>query len=185
MNIQSLIMFGISVSIFLAVLAVGMGVEPADLKYVLSKPARLVRSLLAMMVLAPIVAVIVCKTFSLHPAVIVALTTLSIAPVCALFSHAMLPLVAPGHFSYARGLFFASTVLSVILTPLAVEVIQMIFGEREAVHIRPLAVAKVFFGSVLLPLGIGLAIGHWWPAARRWIPARGGIDHAMPVPHLR
>jgi len=24
---------------------------------------------------------------------------------------------------------------------------------------------------VLLPVGIGLATGRWWPAARRWIPA--------------
>jgi bile acid:Na+ symporter, BASS family len=29
----------------------------------------------------------------------------------------------------------------------------------------------VVIGSVLLPLGIGLAIGRWWPAAMRWIPA--------------
>jgi hypothetical protein len=33
-----------------------------------------------------------------------------------------LPCVAPGHAAYARGLFFASTVLSVGLTPLAVEI---------------------------------------------------------------
>jgi hypothetical protein len=46
MSIQLLVMFGITVRIFLAVLAVGMRVEPADLKYVLSQPARLGRSLL-------------------------------------------------------------------------------------------------------------------------------------------
>lgn len=171
MSIRSLILFGITLSIFLQVLTVGMRVEPADLKYVLSRPARLVRSLLAMMILAPLVVIIVCKTFSLHPAVIVALTTLSIAPVGALFSQAVLPLVAPVHFAYARGLFFASTVLSVFLTPLAVDVIQALFGQGEAVHIRPLAVGKVVISSVLLPLGIGLAIGRWRPSVRRWLPA--------------
>jgi bile acid:Na+ symporter, BASS family len=99
--------------------------------------------------------------------VIVALVTLAIAPVGALFSQAMLPLVAPGHAAYARGLFFASTVLSVVLTPLAVEVINVLFGAD--MHVNPIAVAQVVVGSVL-PLGIGLAIGRWWPAARRWIP---------------
>src|SRR5262245_34071438 len=105
MNIQSLIGLGIAVSIFLGVLAVGMRVAPADLPYVLSKPSRLAVALLAMNVLAPIVAIIVCKTFSLHPAIAVGLVTLSIAPVGSLFSANMTPLVTPGHASYARGLF--------------------------------------------------------------------------------
>ena len=166
MSLDSLIGLGFTVSIFLGVLAVGLRVAPADLRYLWGKPARLVRSLLAMNVVAPIVAVMVCKMFSLHPAVTLALVTLAIAPVGALFSQAMLPLVAPGHFAYARGLFFASIVLSVVLTPLAVELIQMIFGGN--VHVDPLTAAKVVVGSVLLPLGIGFAIAHWWPAARRW-----------------
>lgn len=169
MSIQSLIMLGLTLSIFLTVLTIGVQAAPADLRCVFSRPSQLARSLLAMNVLGPIVAVAVCKIFSLHPAVIVALVTLSVAPVGALFSKAMLPLVAPDHQAYARGLFFASTVLSVILTPLAVEVIRMIFGGE--VHVGPLAVAEVVVGSVLLPLGLGLAIGRWRPAARRWIPA--------------
>src|SRR5262247_2013219 len=166
MRFQSLIGLAFPASIFLAVLAVGMRVAPADLRYLLSRPSRLFRSLLAMNVLAPVIAVLVCKMFSLHPAVIVALVTLAVAPVGALFSQAMLPLVAPGDAAYARGLFFASIVLSVVLTPLTVELIQAILGGHE--HVHPLAVAKVVIGSVLLPLGIGFAIARWWPAAKRW-----------------
>src|SRR5512138_905299 len=171
MNIQSLILAGITLSIFLTVLSIGMRVAPGDLQCVLSNPPRLVRALLAMNLLGPIVTIIICKTFSLHPAVIVGLVTLSIAPVGAMFSKAMLPLVAPSNPAYARGLFFASTVHSVVLTPLAVEVIQRLFGEGEVVHVSPLTVAQVVISSVLLPLGIGLAIGHWRPATRRWVPA--------------
>jgi BASS family bile acid:Na+ symporter len=162
-----LIGLALTASIFLAVLAVGMRVAPADLRYLLSNPSRLMRSLFAMNILAPIIAVMVCRTFSLHPAVTVALVTLSVAPVGALFSQSMLPLVTPGRGSYAHGLFFASTVLSVILTPLAVEVIQAIFGAD--VHVKPLTIAQVVIGSVLVPLGIGLAVGRWWPAAKQWI----------------
>ena len=166
MSIQSAIGLAFPASIFLAVLAVGMRVAPADLRYLLSRPSRLFRSLLAMNVLAPVIAVLVCKMFSLHPAVIVALVTLAVAPVGALFSQAMLPLVAPGDAAYARRLFFASIVLSVVLTPLTVELIQLIFGGE--VHVNPLPVAEVVVSSVLLPLGIGLAIAQWWPAAMRW-----------------
>ena len=40
----------------------------------------------------------------------------------------MLALVAPGRGAYAHGLFFTTTLLSVVLTPLAVEVINLLFG---------------------------------------------------------
>jgi predicted Na+-dependent transporter len=164
-----LIGLALMASIFLGVLAVGMRVVPGDLQYLWSRPSRLARSLLAMNVLAPIVVVLVCRTFSLHAAVVVALVTLSIAPVGALFPQTMLPLVAPLNASYGRGLFFTSTVLSVVLTPLAVEVIDVLFAKD--VHVSPMAVAQVVIRSVLLPLGVGLAIGRWWSAAKRWIPA--------------
>src|SRR5690606_11146779 len=171
MDIQSLILAGITLSIFLTVLSIGMRMAPGDLQCVLSNPPRLARALLAMNILGPIVTIAICKTFSLHPAVIVGLVTLSIAPINAMFSKAMLPLVAPSNPAYARGLFFASTVLSVVLTPLPVEVIQRLFGEGEVVHLSPLLVAQVVIGSVLLPLGIGLAIGRWRAVTRNWVPS--------------
>ncbi len=171
MHIQSLIIAGITLSIFLTVLSIGMRVTLGDLQCVLSRPSRLVRALLAMNVLLPIVTIIVCKTVSLHPAVIVALVTLSVAPVNAMFSKSMLPLISPSNRAYARGVFFASTVLTVIVTILAVEVIQWLFGDGKIVHVSPLTVAKVVISSVLLPLGIGLALGYWRPATRNWVPA--------------
>jgi BASS family bile acid:Na+ symporter len=168
MSIQTLIFLALNVSIFLAVLAVGMRVTIADLLYVLRRPSLLFRSLLAINVAGPIVAIVVCKTFSLHPAVIVALVALAIAPVSNIFTLLVLPLVEPGRAAYVRGLLFASTVLSVVVTPLSVEVIQLVFGGH--VHVNPLAVIQVVVASMLLPLGIGLAIGRWWPAATRWVP---------------
>jgi BASS family bile acid:Na+ symporter len=169
MSIQAVLLLALQASIFLTVLTVGMRVAPGDLSYVLSNPSRLSRSLLVLNVLGPVVAVGVCETFSLHPAVIVGLVTLAIAPVSNLFTVSMSPLVAPENAAYARGLLFASTVLSVVLTPLSVEVIQRIFG--GGVHVNPLAVAQVVVGTMLLPLGVGLAIARRWPASRRWIPA--------------
>jgi BASS family bile acid:Na+ symporter len=121
-----------------------------------------------MSVLIPIVTLIVCRSFSLHPAVIVGLVTLSVAPVGALFSAAMMPLVAPGNAAYARGLLFASALLSVILTPVAVQVIAKIYGGD--LQVPPLAIARVVLTSVLLPLGVGLLLGNRWPSTRGWIP---------------
>ena len=88
-----------------------------------------------MNILGPIVAVIVCRFFALHPAVIVALVTLSMTPVGALFPQGMLALVGTGRGAYTHGLFVATTVLSVVLTPLAVEVINVLYGED--LHLQP------------------------------------------------
>lgn len=169
MSIVTLVGAVLGLSIFLAVLTEGMVVTGADIRYLFSRPARLVRTVLAMNVLGPVVVVTVCQLFSLHPAVIVALVTLSIAPVGALFPQGMLQLVAPGHGAYAHGLLFGTSLLSVVLTPLAVEVINLTFGGE--IHVNPLTVAEVAVGSLLLPLGLGLAIARWWPEARRFVPA--------------
>jgi hypothetical protein len=91
-------------------------ISAAELRHLFSKPAQLVRALVAINVLPPAIAIAVCKTFSLHPAVIVGLVTRSMAPVSNLFPQAMLPLLAPARTAYEYGLSFASTVLSVILT---------------------------------------------------------------------
>ena len=159
----------IQLSVIFGVVAAGMTTAPSDLSYVLKQPSRLVRALLVLSFLAPVVTVIVCRSFSLHPAIIVGLVTLSIAPVGALFAAAMMPLVAPANAAYARGLLFASALLSVILTPLAVQAIATIYGND--VRVPPMSVARVVITSVFLPLGIGLWLGNRWPATRPWIPS--------------
>jgi BASS family bile acid:Na+ symporter len=169
MSVQAALLLALQASIFLTVLTIGMNTSGADLRSVFSNPSRLLRALLALNVLGPVVAVLVCKMFSLHPAVIVGLVTLAVAPVSNLFPKAMAALVGLDRAAYARGLFFASAVLAVILTPLAVEMINVLFGSDQ--HVNPMAVARVVLATVLVPLGLGLLIGRWWPTARRGIPA--------------
>ena len=174
MSFKEIVPIAMQASVFLTVLTVGMETSAAALRSLFGQPSRLVGALLAMNVFGPIVAVLICSMFSLHPAVIVGLVALSVAPVASLFPRKVLPLVGPDHVAYAHGLFFASAVLSVVLTPLAVEVMKLFFGRD--IQVTPLAVARVVVASMLLPLGIGLAVGRWRPAAARWIPAirRGG-----------
>ena len=167
MSSQTLILVALQFSIFLSMLTMGMGTSAADLRSLMSQPSRLVRSLVAINMLAPAIAIAVCKAFSLHPAIIIGLMTLSVAPVSNLFVQSMLPLVGPARASYAYGLFFASSVVSALVTPLAVLVVQAIFGGDD--RVSPLAVAQVVISSVLLPLGIGLLVGRRWPASKRLI----------------
>ena len=170
--LRALTVGAFGITIFLAVLVEGVVVSRADVGYVFSKPRRLVRTILAMNVLGPIVAIIVCRLFALHPAVIVALVTLSMTPVGALFPQGMLGLVRPERGAHAHGLFVATTLLSVVLTPLAIEAINVLYGED--LHLSPVTVASVAVGALLLPLCIGVVIGRFFssrPAAKRWVPA--------------
>jgi BASS family bile acid:Na+ symporter len=167
--LRALTVGAFGITIFLAVLVEGVVVSRADVGYMFSKPGRLVRTILAMNVLGPLVAIIVCRLFDLHPALIVALVTLSMTPVGALFPQGMLPLVGTERGAHAHGLFVATTLLSVVLTPLAIEVINVLYGED--LHLSPLTVTNVAVGSLLLPLGMGLVIGRFFPAAKRWVPA--------------
>ena len=167
--LRALTVGAFGITIFLAVLVEGVVVSRADVGYMFSKPGRLVRTVLAMNVLGPLVAIIVCRLFDLHPALIVALVTLSMTPVGALFPQGMLPLVRTERGAHAHGLFVATTLLSVVLTPLAIEVINVLYGED--LHLSPLTVTNVAVGSLLPPLGMGLVIGRFFPVAKRWVPA--------------
>ena len=167
--LQAITVGAFGITIFLAVLVEGVVVSRTDVEYLFRNPGRLVRTILAMNVLGPIVAIIVCRLFALHPAVIVALVTLSMTPVGALFPQGMLGLVRTERGAHAHGLFVATTLLSVVLTPLAVEVINVLYGED--LHLSPLTVASVAVGALLLPLCLGLLIGRVFPAAKRWVPA--------------
>ena len=166
MSLQIVAHAALGLSIFLALFAEGTVISLADVRYLFGKPRRLMRTLLAVNVLSPLVAVLVCRTFSLHPAVMVALVTLACAPVGGLFPQAMLALVPAGRAVYAHGVFFATTLLSVLLTPPSVELLNLVFGGD--VHIRPLMVAEVAIGAMLLPLGLGIAIGRHWRGLRSW-----------------
>lgn len=164
--LRALTVGAFGITIFLAVLVEGMVVSRADIGYLFANPGRLVRTVLAMNVLGPIVAILVCRLFDLHPAVTVALVTLSMTPVGALFPQGMLPLVRAERGAHAHGLFVATTLLSVVLTPLTVAVIGLLYGQD--LHLSPFTVASVAIGTLLMPLGIGLGIGRFFPAAKRW-----------------
>jgi hypothetical protein len=90
----------------------------------------------------------------------------------------MLLLVAPQRAAYAHGLFFASTVLSVILTPLAVEVINLIYSGDE--HVNLLVVAQVALGTVLLAVLVSEAAVVPYKLWRKRLRAAGPAAAARP-----
>src|ERR1051325_2472887 len=81
MNLAALISLGLKVSIVLLVFGLGLRVNAQDTIYLLRRTGLLWRSLLAMNVVMPLVAVALVAAFDLHPAVKLALVALSVSPV--------------------------------------------------------------------------------------------------------
>src|SRR5206468_6144205 len=59
------------------------------------------------------------------------------------------------------GLLVATALLSVVIIPLALEVFEALFS--IPLSIKPFAVAKIAFTTVLIPLVIGIALAHYAP----------------------
>lgn len=69
---------------------------------------------------------------------------------------------AGGASSYALGLLVAAAVLSIVFTPLAVELLGMAFGVPAGMPAA--AIARLVLLTVLVPLAAGLLAGHVAPA---------------------
>ena len=152
-------------SIFLIVFSLGLRANHADVLYLLSRPGRLSRSLLAMNVIMPLVAVGLSLAFNLHPAVKTALVCLSLAPVPPILPKKELK--AGGHGSYVIGLLFAAALLAIVFIPLAEHVLRILFN--VGIDRPPTMVVGLVAVTVLLPLVAGILARRLAPAlAERW-----------------
>lgn len=154
------ILLVIKVSLALTVLATGMRAGPGDHLWLFRRPSLLARTVLAMNVMMPLVAVLLVSLLGLDPAVKVALVALSISPVPPLFSKKVLK--SGGVASYTVGLLFAVSVLSVVMVPLVAWTVGRLFA--TPVRIPPRVVLSLVGVVILLPLIAGMLIRRLAPA---------------------
>ncbi|MCI0387707.1 MAG: Na+-dependent transporter [Acidobacteria bacterium] len=159
MSLAALIPLVMKVSIFLTVFSLALHASVDDTLYLLRRPSQLLRSMISMNVIMPLIAAFIAASFHLHPAVEIALIALAVSPV-----PPVLPKKATkvgGIGSYAYGLLVAAALLSIVLTPLAVNLVGKLFGRDAA--ISPVAIAQIILVAVLLPLAAGIAVRHLAP----------------------
>src|SRR5262245_12357483 len=126
-------------SMALMVFSVGLHARVDDIAYLLHRPGLLVRSLLAMNVLMPAVAIGIAIAFpELDRPLKIALIALSVSPVPPILPGTQLK--AGGRESYVVGLLVVAAIVSIVFVPTAAEIIGRFFGED--VHTEPDAIAK-------------------------------------------
>ena len=153
MTIASLIPIVLQLSIVGVVFAMGLGTSLADVLAVRHRPGELVRSLLAMDIIMPAVAVALTLALDLPPAVKIALVALALSPIPPLLPRRQTK--AGGSSSHAMGLLVVAGLFAIVFIPVALEVIERMFS--LPLSLSPLAVAKVVGISILLPLAGGIA----------------------------
>ncbi|HYW13612.1 MAG TPA: hypothetical protein VE871_16745 [Longimicrobium sp.] len=160
MTLATLLPLVLRLSIAGTVLAVGLRTRREDVMYVFRDSARFARSMGAMIVVMPLLALALAAVLDLHPAVKVALVGLAVSPV-----PPMLPrkeMKAGGRGSYAVGLLFATALLSIVTVPLAVHLVGEALDAPRS--LTAMAVGSVVLATVIGPLALGVVIRTFAPS---------------------
>ncbi len=159
MNIAALIMLALKASVFLNVFALGLNARPLDATYLFRNPGRLAQSLTSMYLVMPLFAAALAYAFDLHPAVKIALVALAVAPIPPLLPKRAMKV--GGESCYTIGLFVAASLLSIIFTPLAIEMIGRFFNTPMRIPLA--AIARLVLFTVIVPLGAGMLVRRLAP----------------------
>ena len=161
MTLTQAIAFSIQASMALMVFCVALHATFDDVLYLARKPGLLARSLLAMNVIMPAVAIGIALLFpDLSRPLRAALITLAVSPVPPILPGKELK--AGGRSAYVVGLLAAAALVSIVFVPIAAYLIGRIFG-REVVT-SPATVAWIVGTSLLAPLLAGVAVRRLAPS---------------------
>lgn len=133
--------------------AIGLGSTPADLTYLLRRPALLLRSLFAMYVSIPLAALAIVQTVPLPPGVRTAILVLAISAGAPLLPRKLMKL---GREGYVFSLVVLSSLLAVVAVPAWLVVLGPYFA-RES-EVGPRAVGLLVAKAALAPLLVGMIL---------------------------
>lgn len=159
MDHPTLLIF-VKITIFALMLAIGVNLPLQQLISLWRRPGSLIRSLLAVIVLVPMLVGLLLWVFDLPPPVATGLAVLAAAPGAPLTTKRSQ--MAGGKMPYSASLQLTLALLAVVVTPLTLTVFYALFN-LETETVAPLAVAKQVALVQLLPVGIGLLIQNFWP----------------------
>lgn len=155
--------FAFGVSLAVLVFGSGLGARLDDVTALLRRPGLLARSLLAVLVIAPALAVVLVRVFSVDPEVAIALVALSVSPLPPLLPNRSAK--AGGEPEYGLGLVLILAVLAVPVIMVSAEILQVVFGRDY--RTTPWAIARLLALSVIGPLLAGMAVARVRPSAAR------------------
>ena len=152
MGLTAYLLLALKASVALLIFAAGLGSRLKDFTYLTQRPRVMLRSLLAMYVVVPLLALVAVKLLRLPEGVEIALLVLAISAGAPLLPRKLMRL---GNEEYVFSLVVISSLLAIVTVPAWLTVLEPQFTRLDTVDAGKVAV--VLGKSFLLPLLLGMA----------------------------
>ena len=160
MELTAYLLIALKGSVALLIFAVGLDSRLKDLVYLRQRPGVMLRSLLAMYVVVPLLALAAVKVLQLPPGMELALLVLAISAGAPMLPRKLMRL---GNEEYVISLVVVSSLLAIVTVPAWLALLGPHFDRPGTLD--PMTVAGVLGKSFLLPLVLGVAVRRWLPDA--------------------
>jgi BASS family bile acid:Na+ symporter len=157
MSVAKLLSLVIMLSMAGILLSVALEARLRDLTYLLRHPGLLVRSIVAMNLVMPLLAVTMALTLGLERPIAFALIAMALAPVPPILPGTELK--AGGSRRFTMGLVVISCCLAIVFVPFAVGWIGQLAG--HPIDVTPAQVARIVATWMLLPMLLGACVRAW------------------------
>jgi bile acid:Na+ symporter, BASS family len=162
---QQFVILTLQLSIVSIVFSLGLTSTMADLLFLWRRPSLLLRSLVAMLVVMPVVAVGLTQWLDVRNTSEIALIAMAISPMPPLLPRREVK--AGGLQPYAVSLLATLALLAIVTIPLSVQLLAVYSGKPLTTPAS--SVARLAFISVLLPLVAGIAVRAWTTVGARLV----------------
>ncbi len=155
-------------TVFTVMLDIGLGIVPREFLWLFQRPGLILKALVSVLVAVPVIALCVARLLDLPRAAEIGLMVMAIAPGAPVALQRSL--ASRGHRSFAPGLQVTVALLAVVSMPVSIAALNHVYSGSASVG--PLQLARQVFIAQLLPLGIGVLAGRFFPAASAWLKPR-------------
>ncbi len=154
MTVAELIPYAIRVSMFAIVFALGLKTSRHDMFSLFRRPSLLLRSILAMNVIMPVLAVATVLLLPLPMPIKIALVAIAASPVPPILPGRQTS--AGGSTSYAIGLLVAASLVAIVVIPATIALIGRLMGVEFRTPLS--GVIGIVLLSVIVPLVAGVLV---------------------------
>lgn len=149
----------IQIALFLLVSSVALRARWRDVLAAANDPKMLGKAVIAVNVVVPLVAVILCALLPLEPAIATGIVIMAVSPLAPLVPGKLLK--AGMHASAVIGLYVVLILAAIVLVPATLALLSALFPADATVS--PLAIAELIATRVLVPAVAGLVVAEIAP----------------------
>jgi len=151
----------------LIIAGIGLQARARDVLAAMRNTNLVLKGLLAVNIVVPIVALIICSILPINPFVRAGIVIMAVSPMAPLVQMKMLK--GGLDRSHTIGLYVALILSAILFVPATVALLSALYPGEASISVA--AVAKMVAITTLLPVAVGLAISNWAPDfARRAAP---------------